>query len=52
VAEVKRYLDGYTARGMSDEGMALARLRKAIEPQANTALQIPTPNQNEKEEQT
>ena len=67
VAEVRRYLDAYTSRGIHAEGVALARLRKAIEPQENTALQIPglqtlglqvpppqvpAPNQNEREEQT
>jgi len=30
-AEVLRYLDGYTGRGVRSEGLALTRLRKAAE---------------------
>jgi hypothetical protein len=30
-AEVLAYLDGYTSRGVRSEGLALARLRKAVE---------------------
>ena len=29
IAEVLRYLDGYTSRGVHSEGIALARLREA-----------------------
>lgn len=34
--EVRRYLDGYTSRGMNAESKALADLRKAIEIQPSS----------------
>ena len=30
-SEVLAYLDGYTSRGVRSEGLALARLRKAVD---------------------